>query len=378
MQVSDANLKKLLSRSLSETLIRLGLAAFLLVVSWRVFEPFAQLVLWALILAVALDPLHRQFAGRLGGHQGLSATILILACLILLGVPMAFLGESLLGTAKDTHAALESGAVAIKEPDPSVADWPIVGDRVYKTWSAAASDLPGYLEDHRAQIKELLDRVLTSAVGTAKAVLVFVGGLIVSGIMMAYGEAGSRAVRRIFCRFTNPADGVRLQALSTATIRSVATGVIGVALIQALLLGFGFYLAGVPAAGLLSLFVLLIGIAQIPALLISLPAVAYIWWAGDSSAAINVVWTVYLLLAGMADNVLKPLLLGRGVNAPMPVVLIGAIGGMVVAGIIGLFLGAVLLTVGYKVFMEWVDDRDTAATSESEDAGHTAQRSNRE
>jgi predicted PurR-regulated permease PerM len=370
MQVSDANLKRLLSRSLSETLIRLGLAAFLLVVSWRVFEPFAQLVLWALILAVALNPLHGRIVDRLGGRQGLSATILILACLILLGVPMAFLGDSLLSTAKDANAALESGAVAIKEPNPSVADWPVIGERVYKAWGAAAVDLPGYLEDHREQIKQLLDRVLTSAVDTAKAVLVFVGGLIVSGIMMAYGEAGSRAVQRILCRFTNPADGVRLQALSTATIRSVATGVVGVALIQALLLGFGFYLAGVPAAGLLSLFVLLIGIAQIPALLISLPAVAYIWWAGDSSAAINVVWTVYLLLAGMADNVLKPLLLGRGVNAPMPVVLIGAIGGMVVAGIIGLFLGAVLLTVGYKVFMEWVDDRDTVANSESEGAGH--------
>ena len=130
MQVSDASFRKLLSRDLAETLIRLGLAAFLLVVSWRVFEPFAQLVLWALILAVALDPLHRRFAARLGGRQGLSATILIVACLILLGVPIAFLGESLFGTVKDAHSALESGVVVIKEPDPSVADWPIVGERV--------------------------------------------------------------------------------------------------------------------------------------------------------------------------------------------------------------------------------------------------------
>ena len=192
---------------------------------------------------------------------------------------------------------------------------------------------------------------------------------------MAYSEAGSASVRRIFCRFTNAEDGARLQALCTATIRSVATGVIGVALIQALLLGLGFYFAGVPAAGVLSLFVLLIGIAQIPALIISLPAVVYIWWSGDSSAAISAVWTVYLILAGMADNVLKPLLLGRGVNAPMPVVLIGAIGGMVVAGIIGLFLGAVLLTVGYKVFMAWVDDVDEATDPELEQTKMADQKS---
>lgn len=367
MLAAEENLRRLLSKDLSETLIRLGLVAFLLVVSWRVFQPFAQLVLWALILAVSLDPIHRQFAARLGDRQGLSATILVVACLVLLGVPITLLGESVFGTVKGAHTALETGAIVIEQPDPGVADWPIIGERVYTAWQSAATDLPAYLEDHKPEIRELLDRLIASALATVKSVLVFVGGLIVSGIMMAYGKAGSRGVRNILCRFTNPEDGVRLQALCTATIRSVATGVIGVALIQALLLGFGFYLAGVPAAGVLSVFVLLIGIAQIPALILSVPAVAYIWWSGDSSAAMNVVWSVYLILAGMADNVLKPLLLGRGVNAPMPVVLIGAIGGMVVAGIIGLFLGAVLLTVAYKVFMAWVDGSEPATGSEPEE-----------
>ena len=152
--------------------------------------------------------------------------------------------------------------------------------------------------------------------------------------------------------------GPRLHRLSTATIRSVALGVIGVAFIQALLLGTGFILAGIPAAGVLALLVLLLGIAQLPALLISLPAIAYLWWSGDSTA-MNAFFTVYLLVMGMADNVLKPLMLGRGVDAPMPIILIGALGGMVSGGMIGLFLGAVLLTLGYKIFMEWVS-RDGA------------------
>jgi predicted PurR-regulated permease PerM len=167
--------------------------------------------------------------------------------------------------------------------------------------------------------------------------------------------------------------GVRLQALITATIRSVATGVIGVAFIQALLLGVGFYMAGVPAAGVLSIIVLLIGIAQVPASIISLPVVAYIWWSGDASTTINIVWTIYLIVAGMADNVLKPLLLGRGVDAPMPVILIGALGGMVSAGIIGLFLGAVLLAVGYKAFMLWVNDDEESTSAEPEQIESTAQ-----
>jgi predicted PurR-regulated permease PerM len=134
-------------------------------------------------------------------------------------------------------------------------------------------------------------------------------------------------------------------------------GVVGVAFIQALLLGLGFMAAGVPGAGVLAILVLMLGILQLPALVLSLPVIAYIWWSGDSGV-MNVVWTVYLLVAGMADNVLKPLLLGRGVEAPMPIILLGALGGMVSAGLIGLFVGAVVLALGYVIFMAWVAEGD--------------------
>jgi len=148
-------------------------------------------------------------------------------------------------------------------------------------------------------------------------------------------------------------------------VRSVSSGVIGVAFIQSLLLGVGFLMAGIPAAGVLAFLVLLIGIVQLPAMLISLPAIAYLWWSGDASTTSNVVYTAYLLVAGMADNVLKPILLGRGVDAPMPVILLGALGGMVSSGIIGLFVGAVALAVGYQIFMEWVDSPGEAATGDA-------------
>jgi predicted PurR-regulated permease PerM len=215
-------------------------------------------------------------------------------------------------------------------------------------------DLPAYVAKNRVQLEELAKRALAAAASTAASILGFLGALIVAGIMMAYGESGNAAMQRIFARFAGPKDGQALHALSTATIRSVATGVLGVAFIQALLLGLGFIVSGVPAAGVLAVVVLLLGIVQLPALIVSLPVIAYLWMAGDASTVMNVVFTVYLLVAGMADNVLKPLLLGRGVDAPMPIILIGAIGGMVSAGIIGLFVGAVVLAVGYRLFMAWV------------------------
>ena len=154
-------------------------------------------------------------------------------------------------------------------------------------------------------------------------------------------------------RLSGPEKGTQLHKLCTATIRSVAMGVIGVAFIQALLLGVGFVWADIPAAGLLALVVMVLGIAQLPATLITLPVIAYLWWSGDSTM-VNVSFTIYFLVAGLADNVLKPIFLGRGVDAPMPIILLGALGGMVAAGMIGLFVGAVLLALGYVVFMDWV------------------------
>ena len=375
MQLDNATFRKLLSKDLTETLIRFGLIAFMVVVCVWVFEPFAKFALWALILAVALYPLHQRLTNSLNGRQGLSATLLVVASLILIGAPTAMLGDSFAGHAKDAYTAFENDTITIKQPNPSVAEWPIIGEKLYHAWSAAADDLPGYLKEYRPQLKQILGKVLGTAADTAGAVLLFLGALIVAGIMMAYGGLGSQAIQRILCRLTDPMRGVRLQALITATIRSVATGVIGVAFIQALLLGVGFYMAGVPAAGVLSIIVLLIGIAQVPASIISLPVVAYIWWAGDASTTINIVWTIYLIVAGMADNVLKPLLLGRGVDAPMPVILIGALGGMVSAGIIGLFLGAVLLAVGYKAFMLWVNYDEESVSAEPEQIESTAQSS---
>ena len=190
----------------------------------------------------------------------------------------------------------------------------------------------------------------------------FLGALIVAGIMMAFGRSGSDAVNHILCRIAGREQGSKVHTLATMTTRSVAAGVLGVALIQAILLGVGFMLAGVPAAGLLALIVLLLAIMQLPATLVSLPVILWLWNSGDGGTVMNVIWTVYFVLAGLADNVLKPMLLGRGVDAPMPVILIGALGGMVSSGFIGLFTGAVILAVGYQIFMQWV-------ATKSEDEG---------
>src|SRR5690606_34314721 len=147
---------------------------------------------------------------------------------------------------------------------------------------------------------------------------------------------------------------------------AVAQGVIGIAFIQMLLIGVGFVIKGVPGAGMLAIVVLMLGIAQAPATLVTVPVIIYVFNAEGFTVA-TIVFAIYTFVAGLVDNVLKPLLLGRGVDVPMPVVLIGALGGMVVKGIIGLFLGPVLLAVGYKLFWQWVDQQPADAQPKPQD-----------
>lgn len=368
MLTNEAMLRKLLSRDLLETLIRAGLIAFLAVMCARIFAPFASLMIWGLILAVALEPLNAKLAAHMGGRRGLAATVLTLAGLLLLGVPTVMLGNSFATHVQELATAARDGELHVPAPAPGVAEWPIVGKKVYTVWNSAATNLPAFVSENQAQIKDLSRKGLAAAASTAVAVLMFLGALVIAAIMMAYAESGSRAMRRIFCRLTDPAHGPGIQKLATATVRSVAAGVIGVAFIQAILLGMGFMFAGIPAAGVLALLVMFLGILQVPALIVTLPAIIWLWASGDGSTTSNIAFTIYLGIAGMADNVLKPLLLGRGVDAPMPVILIGALGGMVTGGIIGLFIGGVLLAVGYQLFMEWVDDPEMPEGAEPVEA----------
>jgi predicted PurR-regulated permease PerM len=172
---------------------------------------------------------------------------------------------------------------------------------------------------------------------------------------MAHGEKGHDSAVEIASRISGPENGPQIADLCTATIRAVAQGVVGIAFIQMLLIGIGFVVMGIPGAGLLALAVLLLGIMQLPATLITIPVIIFVI-ATQGVSTMTIIFSVYVFVAGLADNVLKPLLLGRGVAVPMPVVLIGALGGMVTGGVIGLFIGPVMLAVGYELFWRWVKD----------------------
>ncbi|WOJ93332.1 AI-2E family transporter [Congregibacter variabilis] len=370
MSVDINAAKKFLSRDFMDFCIRLGLIVVVVVACERIFAPFLPIMLWGVILAVSLYPLFLSLCRRTGFSPGHTATLMVVLGILLLGVPTVMLGSSFATHIFDVVGNFDVSAATVSAPDASVKDWPVVGERVFDAWSFAHTDLPGFVESLQPQLGNFSKSALKAAASTAGTLLFFFGALIIAGVMMAYGESGTAAMGRIFRRMVGEQKGSVMHTITTLTVRSVATGVVGVAFIQALLLGVGFMMAGIPAAGLLALVVLVIGILQLPALLVSLPAIAFVWGMGDGGTVVNVALTVYFVVAGIADNVLKPMLLGRGVSVPMPVVLLGALGGMMGAGIVGLFVGAVILSVGYELFMGWVDeDALTAAMSEGDAAG---------
>ncbi len=369
----DADFESRVSSRLLDVLIRAGLIAVLAALCYVVFAPFLTLMVWALILAVTLYPLHRALARRIGGKQGLAATIVVIAGVLLIIIPTALLMNSFGSSIHDVVSAVQHNTLQIPAPREGIRDWPIVGKRVYDSWSKAHTDLPGLVQSMQPKIGELARTALSIVANIGLAVLQFLASFIVAGIVMAYGEAGARGSRAIFERIIGGGRGESFASLSTATIRAVAQGVIGIAFVQALLVGLALLVAHVPWAGVLAAVTLVLSVAQVPALIVILPAIGYIWSSGNYGNGAAVAHTVILLLAGMADNVLKPLMLGRGVDAPMPVVLLGALGGMATGGILGMFVGATLLALGYQIFMSWVaTGPDSDAAIPKTDAERTA------
>ncbi|MDX7681250.1 AI-2E family transporter [Aeromonas caviae] len=317
------------------------------------------------MLAVTLYPLHQRFAARLGGKQGQSSTLLVLLGILLIVAPTV----AMLGSLGDSVSALidkvENNTLVIPAPSADIASIPLIGAKLHALWTKASVDLPSLLISYKPQLGDMAKQTVTMLASMGGGLLGFVASFIVAGIIMAWGAPGAISAERIAMRITDERIAMRitderkghaLTKLCTSTIRAVAMGVIGVAFIQALLAGVIMSLAGIPAVGIFFVLALILGIAQVPVILVTGPAIAFMWMAGDHGTLLNVIYSVLLVVAGMADNVLKPLLLGRGVDAPMPVVLLGALGGMATNGILGMFIGATLLSIGYRIFMAWVND----------------------
>jgi predicted PurR-regulated permease PerM len=320
-------------------------------------------VLWAIILAVALFPIFRWLKSKMGGRGGLAATVLTVVALALLIVPIVLLSTSLIQSVQAITQGVEDGTLAVPPPPDGVAEWPVVGERLEVAWAQAAGNLQDIIVKYRDQLQPIWGWVIAQAAGAGAATLVFFLAILVAGLLMAKAETAVSATTAVATRLAGQ-EGESIVAVAGATIRSVVLGVLGVAVTQSLLAGIGMLVVGVPGAGLWAGLILILAIMQLPPLLVLAPVIVYVFMTASTLTAI--LFLIFGIMVSVSDAFLKPLFLGRGVAIPMPVILIGAIGGMVVYGIVGLFVGAVVLAVGYQLMVAWVKTEDPEAEEGAE------------
>lgn len=334
--------------------LRLLLVAALVAACLWIAAPFLTILLWAALVAVMLWPLHARLRTQAGFNNARSATLIGVVGVSLLTVPLALTVTAIAGSLLDLAAGWRAGALVLPARPDWLAGLPLVGARVAAAWDSARGNFEQMLVVHADTLRTGAVKMAGIAAGSLVGLLAAVASLAVAAIVLAWGQESAGLMRDVFVRVTASRErGERLLALSTATVRGVLQGVVGVALVQAVLLGLGFIVAGVPYAMLLTLAVLVLGIIQLPPLLVTLPVMAWAWNSLDATTA--GIFTAWTLIAGLSDNILKPMMLGRGLEVPMPVILIGVIGGMLADGLLGLFLGPVVLAVGYVLFHEWLD-----------------------
>ena len=340
------------TRNALEATIRIGIVVLLAAWCFQIIRPFVIPIVWGIIIAVAVYPGYCHVRALLRERHGFAAILVTVAMLVIVVWPAVLLGGVLADNAEMLIDKLGDGSLSLPPPPEGVEDWPLVGQPLANFWSLASSNLEAALVQLEPQIKLIGSWILVAAAGAGIGILQFFVAVIIAGVLLAHA-GGAHGIAHDIGRRLAGERGEGFVVLAEATVRSVARGVLGVALIQSLLAGLGFVVAGVPGAGLWAFLCLILAIVQIGVGPIMVPVVIYVFSTGETlPAVLFLIWAVFV---SVIDNVLKPMFLGRGVDVPMVLIFMGAIGGLLLSGIIGLFVGAVVLALGYKLLLAWLE-----------------------
>lgn len=345
------DIRRDLARNTMAILCILGLIGLSL---W-VLRPFLAASVWAAMLVVATWPLFRGLEERLGGRRGVAVALMSLAMLLLLVLPLWLAIDTMLDHADQLAAAGKSVAAHGLPPPPAwVGALPLVGERIATAWSQlAAGGTAGVFAKAMPYATDAGKWLLAQVGGLGGMLIQFLLVVTISAIFYSGGESGARMARRFGRRLAGER-GENSIILAGQAIRGVALGVGVTAIVQTALGGIGLAVAGVPVASLLSALMLMLCIAQIGPMLVLLPAAGWLFWTEATGwASFLLVWS---LVVGSLDNFLRPMLIKRGADLPLLLIFAGVIGGMLGFGLIGIFVGPVVLAVTYTLMLAWIED----------------------
>jgi predicted PurR-regulated permease PerM len=333
--------------------IRLALLAGVIYWSYILILPFIPILVWSAILAVALYPVFDLLARLLGGRPVVSAILITILGLAIVIGPASWLAFGLIEGVRLISDQLGTGKVYVPTPNAAVKQWPLIGETLFDLWQLASTNLAAALGKLSPYAKPVATTVLATVGSGGLEILKFLVAVIATGFLFIPGPRLVSNIR-IFLAHIVPERSEEFVKLTGDTIRSVSRGVIGIAILQAFLAGIGFIVAAIPGAGLFAFLILLLGVAQIGCAIVLIPMIAWYWMTREPTAAL--LFTLYIVPVGFVDNALKPFVMGHGSRTPMVVILIGVLGGTLAHGLIGLFIGPIVLAVGWELLAAWMRD----------------------
>jgi predicted PurR-regulated permease PerM len=342
-----------INQSMIDNIIRIALIALIVAWSIMIIAPFVGVLLWGIIIAVSAYPAFVWLTRKLGGRAGLAATIFIVLMLTLIIGPIAGSVPGFTDSIRDLAGQIQSGSLAIPEAPDAVRQWPVIGEQLFRFWQQAATNLTELLVRFQPQLRGASVSVLSLIAAAGLAILQFVAAVIVAGVILAHHQRAAALANQLVRRIV-PESRERYVSLAENTVRGVTMGVIGVAIVQAILAGIGFVVIGIPAAALWASICLVLAILQVSMAVVIIPIAIYVFSGHELlPSLLFVAWNIPVVAL---DNVLKPILMGRGVDAPILVIFVGAIGGFISFGFLGLFFGAVVLVIAYDLLIVWLDE----------------------
>jgi predicted PurR-regulated permease PerM len=341
------------SRQIIHLAIQMLALAFLIKWCLEILDPFFTPIIWAAILAVSLFPLHQKLKKLFKGKAVLAAILMTFFFLVVFISIISWLGIKTGSEIKNEVTNFQEGKLKIPPPSENVKEWPLIGRKAYQVWGQLSKGVENFYQQYPEQIKSAGNYVLHLMTSSGKALLMFILSIIISGVFLCYAGESADYAKRVFSRLMNSSN-FDVSSIAAITIRNVVRGILGVSLIQSLCAGAGFFVAGIPYAGIWTLLCLILAIIQIGILPVSIGVLIYIWTTGHTTTAILL--TIWMIPVGFLDNILKPLMMGKGAPVPMLIIFLGSLGGFMFSGFVGLFTGAVILSLGYRLFDVWLKE----------------------
>jgi len=338
---------------ITHTTLSVLFLALLVAATFWVLSPFVTSILWAIIVCVAIWPLVVRLDAVLGGRRRLVVAIMTALILLVIFVPITLALMTIVKNAQHLSEEIKSfQSITLPAPPPWLRRIPLAGERMAAEWTRFVTLDPQQRVDAVMPYVQAALQWFAGAAGSIGMMLVqFVLTTIISAVVLAKGENVRDGILRFASRLAGQ-QGYEATLLAARTIRGVVLGVVGTALIQSAIGGLGLFIAGVPAAALLTAVMLFLCLSQLGPLLVLVPSVIWLFWSGQKVS--GGILLIVALAAGTLDNVVRPLLIKRGADLPLLLIFAGVLGGLVAFGIIGLFIGPVVLTVAYTLLATWM------------------------